>query len=99
MASRGLKKRPVLEDLIGEGVTVRPMQRPYTELADDIRVQAYSTLGQDPAMWRDLEWKLHAARRYHDEVRWAAMSRGGEVGAHMAAYGLGKAPAPSNTIV
>ena len=99
MASRGLKKRPVLEDLIGEGVTVRPMQRPYTELADDIRVQAYSTLGQDPAMWRDLEWKLHAARRYHDEVRWAAMSRGGEVGAHMAAYGLGKAPAPSDTIV
>ena len=55
MASRGLKKRPVLEDLIGEGVTVRPIQRPYTELADDIRVQACSTLGQDPAMWRDLE--------------------------------------------
>ena len=50
-------------------------------------------------MWRDLEWKLHAARRFHDEVRWAAMSRGGEVGAHMAAYGLGKAPAPSGTIV
>ena len=50
-------------------------------------------------MWRDLEWKLHAARRYHDEVRWAAMSRGGEVGAHMAAYGLGKAPAPSGTII
>ena len=99
MASRGLKKRPVLEDLIGEGVTVRPMQRPYTELADDIRVQAYSTLGQDPAMWRDLEFKLHAARRYHDEVRWAAMSRGGEVGAHMAASGLGGAPAPGGTIV
>ena len=68
MASRGLKKRPVLEDLIGEGVTVRPMQRPYTELADDIRVQAYSALGLDPAMWRDLELKLHAARRYHEEV-------------------------------
>ena len=99
MASRGLKKRPVLEDLIGEGVSVRPVQRPYTELADDIRAQAYSTLGQDPAMWRDLEWKLHAGRRSHDEVRWAAMSRGGEVGAHMAAYGLGKAPAPSGTIV
>ena len=99
MVSRGLKKRPVLEDLIGEGVSVCPVQRPYAELADDIRVQAYSTLGQDPAMWRDLEWKLHAARRYHDEVRWAAMSRGGEVGAHMAAYGLGKAPAPSGTIV
>ena len=99
MASRGLKKRPVLEDLIGEGVSVRPVQRPYTELANDPRVLAYSTLGQDPAMWRDLEWKLHAARRYHDEVRWAAMSRGGEVGAHMAAYGLGGAPAPGGTIL
>ena len=99
MVSRGLKKRQVLEDLIGEGVSVRPVQRPYTELADDPRVLAYSTLGQDPATWRDLEWKLHAARRFHDEVRWAAMSRGGEVGAHMAAYGLGGAPAPSGTIV
>ena len=29
----------------------------------------------------------------------AAMSRGGEVGAHMAAAGLGKAPAPNGTIV
>ena len=84
----------MLEDLIGEGVTVRPIQRPYTELADDIRVQAYSTLGQDPAMWRAREWKLHAARRFHDEVRWAAMSRGGEVGAHMAEYGLGGASGP-----
>ena len=66
MASRGLKKRPVLEDLIGEGVSVRPVQRPYTELANDPRVLAYSTLRQDPAMWRDLEWKLHAARRFHE---------------------------------
>ena len=64
MASWRLKKRPVLEDLNGEGVSVRPVQRPHTELADDIRVQAYSTLGQDPAMWRNLEWKLHAARRF-----------------------------------
>ena len=44
---------------------------------------------------RDLEWKLHAACRLQDEVRRAAMSRGGEVGAHMAASELGKAPAPS----
>ena len=99
MVSRGLKKRQVLEDLIGEGVSVRPVERPYTELADDPRVLAYSTLGQDPATWRDLEWKLHAARRFQDEVRWAAMSRGGEVGAHMAASGLGRAPAPDGTIV
>ena len=99
MASRGLKKRPVLEDLIGEGVSVRPVERPYSELADDPRVLAYSTLGQDPATWRDLEWKLHAARRFQDEVRWAAMSRGGEVGAHMAASGLGRAPVPGGTIV
>ena len=69
MTSRGLKKRPLLEDLIGEGVTVRPIQRPYTELANDPRGLAYSARGQDPAMLRDLEWKLHAARRFHDEVR------------------------------
>lgn len=50
-------------------------------------------------MWGDLEWKLHAARRCHDEVRRAAVSRGGEVGAHMAAAGLGKVSAPSGTIV
>ena len=99
MASRGLKKRPVLEDLIGEGISVRAPQRPYTQLADDPRVLAYSNLGQDPATWRDLEWKLHAARRFQDEVRWAAMSCGGEVAAHMAASGLGRAPAPGGTIV
>ena len=69
MASRGLKHKLVLEDLIGEGVRVRPVQRPYTQLADDPRVLAYSTLGQDPATWRELEWKLHAARRDQDEVR------------------------------
>ena len=62
MASRGLKKKPVLEDLIGEGVNVRAPQRPYTQLGDDPRVLAYNTLGQDPSMWRELEWKLHAAR-------------------------------------
>ena len=99
MASRDFKRKPVLEVPIGEGVSARPVQRPYTQVADDPRVSAYSAPAQDPAMRRDLEWKLHAARRYHDEVRWAAMSRGGEVGAHMAASGLGGAPAPSGTIV
>ena len=73
MVSRGLKHKLVLEDLIGEGVSVRPVQRPYTQLADDPRVLAYSNLGQDPATWRDLEWKLHAARRFHDGVRWARL--------------------------
>ena len=97
--AQGLKKRPQLEDLIGEGISVLAPERPYTQLGDDPRVLAYSTLGHDPATWRELEWKLHVARRFHDEVRWAAMSRGGEVGAHMAAAGLGKAPAPSGTIV
>ena len=100
MASRGLKRRPVLEDLIGEGISVQPVQRPYTQLADDPRVLAYSTLGQDPAVWRNLELRLHAARRFHDEVRWAVMSRERELGAHMAAHGLGgKAPVPDDTIL
>ena len=80
MASRGLKKKPTLEDVIGEGVSVRVPKRPYTQLADDPRVLAYSTLGQDPAAWRDLELRLHAARRFHDEVRWAVMSRERELG-------------------
>ena len=100
MASRGLKKKPTLEDVIGEGVSVRVPQRPYTQLADDPRVLAYSTLGQDPAAWRDLELRLHAARRFHDEVRWAVMSRERELGAHMAAHGLGgKAPVPDDAIL
>ena len=99
MASRGLKKEPTLEDVIGEGVNVRVPKRPYTQLADDPRVQAYSNLGQDQAAWRDLEWKLHAARCFHDEVRWAAISRDRKLGAHMAAHGLGKASAPNGAIV
>ena len=103
MAFRGLKKKPTHEDVIGEGVSVRVPQRPYTQLADDPRVLAYSTLGQDPAAWRDLELRLHAARRFHDAVRWAVMSRGRELGARMAAHGLaasrGKAPFPDDAIL
>ena len=38
------------------------------------------TPGQDPAMWRDLESKLHTARRFHDEVRGAVLSRDWELG-------------------
>ena len=75
-------------------------QRPHTQLADDPRVLAYSTLGQDPAAWRDLELRLHAARRFHDELRWAVMSRERELGAHMAVHGLrGKAPVPDDAIL
>ena len=89
MTSRGLKKRPQLEDVIGEGFAVKPLERPWTHLADDPRVLAYSQLGNDPAAFRDLEWKLRAARRMHEDIRWAAMSRGGTVGAQMVGAGLG----------
>lgn len=42
MAARGLRhKVPQLEDLIGEGISIKPYTPPYTQLADDPRVSAY----------------------------------------------------------
>ena len=74
MASRGLKhKVPQLEDLIGEGFRITPVVGPYTKLADDPRVRAYSNLGSNPEEFRRLEYELRAARAFHDEVRLAAM--------------------------
>ena len=87
MASVGLKKRPRLEDMIGTGVSIRPSVDPWTELGDDPRVRAYRHM--DPAVYRDMEMKLAASRRFRDAVRFAAMRDGVSVGHTMAASGLG----------
>ena len=83
MATVGLRHVPVLEDVIGKGVTIQPESRPWTQLSDDPRVLAYSNL--DPSVYRDLEVKLAAARRFRDEVRFAATRDGVSVGHTMAA--------------
>ena len=87
MTSVGLRHVPVLEDVIGTGVTIQPKKRPWTQLSDDPRVLAYSNM--DPSVYRDLELKLAAARRFQDEARFAAMRDGVSVGHMMAASGLG----------
>ena len=87
MASVGLKKRPRLEDMIGTGVSIRPSVDPWTELGDDPRIRMYRHM--DPAVYRDMEMKLAASRRFRDEVRFAAMRDGVSVGQTMAASGLG----------
>ena len=87
MASVGLKKRPRLEDLIGTGVSIRVEADPWTELGDDPRIRMYRHM--DPAVYRDMEMKLVASRRFRDEVRFAAMRDGVSVGQTMAASGLG----------
>ena len=69
------------------GVTARLPERPYTELSDDARVRHYSQMSPDT--WRDLELKLAIARRYHDEVRLAAMRGGRTLGAQMVSQGHG----------
>lgn len=91
MAARGLKRRPQLEDLIGEGVSIKPYTPPYTQLADDPRVSADWNLGNDPEDFRRLEHRMRAARAFHDEVRMAAMDRGMSHGVHMARSGHGGA--------
>ena len=85
--SVGLRPVSALEDVIGRGVTIQPKKRPWTQLSDDPRVLAYSNM--DPSVYRDMELKLAAARRFQDEVRFAAMRDGVSVGHTMAASGLG----------
>ena len=67
MTHVGLRHVPVLEDVIGSGVTIQPKKRPWTQLSDDPRVLAYSNM--DPSVYRDLGMKFAAARRFQDEVR------------------------------
>ena len=69
------------------GVTARLPERPYTELSDDARVRHYSQMSPDT--WRDLELKLAIARRYHDEVKLAAMRGERTLGAQMVSQGHG----------
>ena len=88
MASVGLKKRPRLEDMIGQGADIRIPTNPIDELGDDPRVRAYRHM--DPSVYRDLELKLAAARRFSDEVRFATMRDGVSVGHTMAVSGLGE---------
>ena len=88
-ASVGLRKVRDLEDMIGRGTEIVPIERPYMKLLDDPRVLAYSDL--DAASFAQLELKLAAARRFRDEVRHQAMRDGVPVGMTMAASGLGGA--------
>ena len=83
----GLRKVRDLEDMIGRGTEIVPIERPYTKLADGPRVLAYSDL--DAASFAQLELKLAAARRFRDEVRHQAMRDNVPVGMTMAASGLG----------
>ena len=86
---KSLRHRPTLDGLIarGEVVNVRLPERPYTDLADDARVRHYSQMSPDT--WRDLELKLAIARRYHDEVKLAAMRGERTLGAQMVSQGHG----------
>ena len=86
---KSLRHRPTLDGLIARGVeaNVRLPERPYTELSDDARVRHYSQMSPD--VWRDLELKLAIARRYHDEVRLAAMRGDRTLGAQMVSQGHG----------
>ena len=56
----GLRKVRDLEDMIGKGAEIRPIERPYMRLADDPRVLAYSDLACLPtAVWtprHSLSW-------------------------------------------
>ena len=58
----GLRKVRDLEDMIGRGTEITPIERPYMKLADDPRVLAYSDL--DAASFAQLELRLAAARRF-----------------------------------
>ena len=85
---KSLRHRPTLDGLIARGVeaNVRWPERPYTELSDDARVRHYSQMSPD--VWRDLELKLAIARRYHHEVKLAAMRGGRTLGAQMVQQGI-----------
>ena len=85
---KSLRHRPTLDGLIARGASasVRLPERPFTELADDARVRHYSQMSPD--VWRDLELKLAIARRYHDEVRFAAMKGARTLGAQMVQQGI-----------
>ena len=87
MTAVGLRHVPVLEDLVGKGASIRLKTDPVQQLEDDPRVLAYRHM--DPAAFRDLEFKVAAARRFSDEVRFAAMRDGVSVGHMMAASGMG----------
>ena len=91
MTSRGLKKKAQFEHVIGEGFSIIPIQRPFTDLSEDPCALAYASLGNDSQAVRELEWRLRAVRRFDEEVRWAAINRGVSVGQHMAGSGLGGA--------
>ena len=97
-AAVGLRKVRDLDDMIGHGTAIEPIERPYLKLADDPRVLAYSDL--DAASFTQLELKLAAARRFRDEVRHTAMRNNVPVGQTMAASGLGGgALAPEGDVV
>ena len=81
-----MRRPPVLDDMIGKGVRVPDIQRPYTQLSDDPRVLHYEHMSPDT--WRDLELKLAIARRFHDEVRFAAMKGDRTLGAQMVQQGI-----------
>ena len=97
MTQVGLRHVPVLEDVIGTGVEIQPEVRPYQQLSDDPRTLAYSNM--EPKVYQDLELKLAAARRFQDEIRFAAMRDGVSVGQTMAASGLGGGAAVPSDIV
>ena len=83
----GLRKVRDLQDMIGKGAEIRPIERPYLRLADDPRVLSHSDL--DAASFAQLELKRAAARRFRDEFRHQAMRANVPVGTVMAAGGLG----------
>lgn len=82
-----LRKVRNLDDMIGKGAEITPIERPYVKLADDPSVLSYSDL--DAAPFAQLELKLAAARRFRDEFRHQAMRANVPVGTVMAAGGLG----------
>jgi hypothetical protein len=97
MVSVGLRHVPVLEDMIGKGEETHIKTDRWAKIGDDPRVLTYRHM--DPNVYRDLELKLVAARRFHDEVRFAAMRDGVSVGQMMAASGLGGGAAVPSDIV
>ena len=83
---KGLRPRPTLESSIGSGASLKTPTSIWAQLSDDPRVLHYSDMSVSE--WRDLEVELALARRYQDEVRFAAMKNGRTLGMQMAMTGL-----------
>ena len=103
---QGLRPRPTLESSIGTGFKATLPVNKMVRLSDDPRVLHYANMSVGE--WRELGLKLAMARRYQDEVRFAAIKADRTLGMHMAVTGVpgqsripgvNKGPIPENEVV